>query len=642
MPFLETEQGKSSNTRSSHSQDSTPTSDNKSSVPTTKSILKRSLFTTPQHFRDYQQERIDSNHHPMSDYRTPSEERHYYDARYERHGQRGYEGYDAAYYDQRRGGKAPYPTHPPRTTEEGHAIVTPPKSNSTIPSPPPAPHSKHSKPSAKGYAVSPHAAPSNANRYYYPQDRHEYYDYEGHYPPTPYGQVPREMAPPSSPRRAGPAYYYDQYNRDENVYQYPRYDYDHRERYYDYSQKEEQWPQPPPSNVRSASSYPPQTPESGYYEEYYEEGTAPANTSPPSSQHHMLQTYNPNYDGYRSSSYPQPPPTNRGTDHKASFNQMMEDTSRTPTVPEAAQEVDFDVMKPPVTPVTQPSEDPLLIAPENLNQYDVLLGRGGGTNSQIGNRHFRSLVQDFQPIYLTMRRKDKPLMARSLVLIVRNRGGRFLKKGEAIGEYYEVGDEKAEAKASQALREGLEVRATTRKRKEVTLAQREMETKKMVRYTNSLEEMNSPIKSPRRNEGRSPSPDGQTSYEYYRNGPEEYRYHYDAPKEEAFYRASGRPEPQERRIRGGGERDYHPHQQVVSYTSSTDEEDSRRQHRPLPTQHPEYDPPRSQKAAPTPAKSSNAQSLAPSVSRDGDEGQEESSASNERQKSQSQVHVVPV
>ena len=51
-------------------------------------------------------------------------------------------------------------------------------------------------------------------------------------------------------------------------------------------------------------------------------------------------------------------------------------------------------------------------------------------------------------------------MARSVVLIVRKRGGRFLRRDESDGRLYEVGDEKAEAKTSQALREGLDVRAT--------------------------------------------------------------------------------------------------------------------------------------------------------------------------------------
>lgn len=46
------------------------------------------------------------------------------------------------------------------------------------------------------------------------------------------------------------------------------------------------------------------------------------------------------------------------------------------------------------------------------------------------------------------------------MLIVRHRGGRFLRRDEKSGSLYEVGDEKAEAKTSQALREGLDVRAT--------------------------------------------------------------------------------------------------------------------------------------------------------------------------------------
>jgi hypothetical protein len=111
-------------------------------------------------------------------------------------------------------------------------------------------------------------------------------------------------------------------------------------------------------------------------------------------------------------------------------------------------------------PSTPPSTEPVCDSPGDVNSYDVLCGRGGGTNSQIGNRRFRKLVQEFQPIYLLARRKEKPLLARTIVLIIRKRGGRFLKKDEETGELYEVGDDKAEAKTSQALREGLDVRAT--------------------------------------------------------------------------------------------------------------------------------------------------------------------------------------
>jgi len=96
----------------------------------------------------------------------------------------------------------------------------------------------------------------------------------------------------------------------------------------------------------------------------------------------------------------------------------------------------------------------------SLTENDVLCGRGGGTNSYIGNRHYRALVQSFQPTYLKARRKDKPLMARDAVKVIRKRGGRFLKRDSKTRKWNDIGDEKAEAKTGQALREGLDVRAT--------------------------------------------------------------------------------------------------------------------------------------------------------------------------------------
>jgi hypothetical protein len=129
-------------------------------------------------------------------------------------------------------------------------------------------------------------------------------------------------------------------------------------------------------------------------------------------------------------------------------------------LPKAASEIDFEVTDPPMEPIAPPSKAAVCESPADINSYDVLCGRGGGTNSQVGNRRFRKLVQDFQPTYLLARRKEKPLLARTIVLIIRKRGGRFLKKDDETGELFEVGDLKAEAKTSQALREGLDVRAT--------------------------------------------------------------------------------------------------------------------------------------------------------------------------------------
>ena len=122
--------------------------------------------------------------------------------------------------------------------------------------------------------------------------------------------------------------------------------------------------------------------------------------------------------------------------------------------------MDFDIADPPLTPIHPCSTTPVLDSASQMTDNDVLCGRGGGTNSQMGNRRYRALVRDFQPTYLMARRREKPLMARSVVLVVRRRGGRFLRRDDVDGRLYEVGDEKAEAKTSQALREGLDVRAT--------------------------------------------------------------------------------------------------------------------------------------------------------------------------------------
>jgi len=133
-------------------------------------------------------------------------------------------------------------------------------------------------------------------------------------------------------------------------------------------------------------------------------------------------------------------------------------------IPPAANEVTFDVLNPPLQPVTSPSIEPVVSELSKIKSNDVLLGRGGGTNGQIGNFRYRNLIRSFKPLYLLCRRKDKPLIARSVVLIIRNRGGRFLIRDERSAEakaFYEVGDEKAEAKTAQALREGLAVRSNT-------------------------------------------------------------------------------------------------------------------------------------------------------------------------------------
>ena len=107
-------------------------------------------------------------------------------------------------------------------------------------------------------------------------------------------------------------------------------------------------------------------------------------------------------------------------------------------------------------------EDPSHVT--KLRENDVLLGRGGGTNNHAGNVKFRKLVNEHKLRYLAASKVDKPKVAREVVQLWRqmNPPGRFLarqdedKKEKATEEntiWYDVGDKKANAKASQCLRE---------------------------------------------------------------------------------------------------------------------------------------------------------------------------------------------
>jgi hypothetical protein len=88
-----------------------------------------------------------------------------------------------------------------------------------------------------------------------------------------------------------------------------------------------------------------------------------------------------------------------------------------------------------------------------FNDNDVLSGRGGGTNVHPGNRNFRDLINLHRRAYLKARKNDKPAISRAIVKSVRDNGGRFLKKDEKTGLWFEVGDDAAREKTSQALRQ---------------------------------------------------------------------------------------------------------------------------------------------------------------------------------------------
>ena len=107
---------------------------------------------------------------------------------------------------------------------------------------------------------------------------------------------------------------------------------------------------------------------------------------------------------------------------------------------------------------------PCLLWPiHNWSQTDLLLGRGGETNTHSGNIKFRKLIEEFKPIYIAAPRREKPDIAKKLVAQwkAQDPPGRFLEKRSScrVGGvtpkklWYEISDEAAKKRASKSLGE---------------------------------------------------------------------------------------------------------------------------------------------------------------------------------------------
>lgn len=102
---------------------------------------------------------------------------------------------------------------------------------------------------------------------------------------------------------------------------------------------------------------------------------------------------------------------------------------------------------------------------------DVLCGRGGGTNHHVGNSHWRALVAANKRLYITLPKKQKILVAKSIVHAIRSQKppGRFLQKDTTTNLWDDIGDLKATEKTSQALREGApDIRSKLEEERRVT------------------------------------------------------------------------------------------------------------------------------------------------------------------------------
>lgn len=137
---------------------------------------------------------------------------------------------------------------------------------------------------------------------------------------------------------------------------------------------------------------------------------------------------------------------------------------------------------------TDPSSSsvpPRLLTPIlQLSLNDVLIGRGAPSNTNAGNKRFRDLVQKHKPEYLqTNKRYVKTKIAEDIMdIIIKDRGGRFLRKIESSVEakqcglvdnntsaWLEVSEDIAMQKTKQALRDH---DPTSRQKNEIQMSQK--------------------------------------------------------------------------------------------------------------------------------------------------------------------------
>ena len=112
--------------------------------------------------------------------------------------------------------------------------------------------------------------------------------------------------------------------------------------------------------------------------------------------------------------------------------------------PCAATEVDFDFEDPPST-FREPTKLVTLAARSDKAEYDVVFPGKGHRQHFLDtpNTHFGRLLYDFRPYYVVTPQQKRRQIAKSLVFINQNRGGRFFLQDKERGQFHELSDKDA-------------------------------------------------------------------------------------------------------------------------------------------------------------------------------------------------------
>jgi len=111
---------------------------------------------------------------------------------------------------------------------------------------------------------------------------------------------------------------------------------------------------------------------------------------------------------------------------------------------------------------------------DGIAYFDVLSGRGAGTNKHTGNKYFRELCDQFRSAYAKPKKNMRKMdIAKRIVTMIQERGGRFLKRNDETMQWIEITDREATMKTCQALRDS----STLKKSKQVYIPQKNYEVK---------------------------------------------------------------------------------------------------------------------------------------------------------------------
>ncbi|OEU08006.1 hypothetical protein FRACYDRAFT_271819 [Fragilariopsis cylindrus CCMP1102] len=131
-----------------------------------------------------------------------------------------------------------------------------------------------------------------------------------------------------------------------------------------------------------------------------------------------------------------------------------------------------------------------MISNKEINPNDVLCGRGGLTNSHMGNQSFRGVVAEYQLVYLTARKSEKKGIAQKIVARIKENGGQFLQRSANNSDAWSISsDKRAVEKTSQALREGLDVKHKTVRPRNKWIRKRDITTREQGSSTNNQDNL---------------------------------------------------------------------------------------------------------------------------------------------------------